>query len=342
MSNDTVRDEARRIVGEKEDTDYRIAPTAHAELYGDAAPEVAAVLRCGPVDSIARDYERIDGQAVRARDEFKTWASRMRWSILAAASASGFLAAKASWAAILGGDEFLSRSWTVVFGIVAVCAGIYAWICQQHVDRRNLLKNWMEKRADAETRRHVYFLTVCREAVDEQRHASPRTLHILLEYVRRYLLLEQCAYYEQRGSEHQRQADRLLSASWYALGAGMLINGVAVVIGLGNERLAAISVFALVANTLAAVLVNKEATDQDRRNAERYGRTRDALTYALSQVDGVHRALDQGDRGKLVRFVEAVVEPLSAEHRQWLASFDARLTALGRLQQELGGTQKTG
>jgi hypothetical protein len=54
-----------------------------------------------------------------------------------------------------------------------------------------------------------------------------------------------------------------------------------------------------------------------------------------SKLDEVRKKINEGNKEILLNFIEAVHEPLSVEHRQWLMGFGDKFSAIGRLEQEL-------
>ncbi len=64
-------------------------------------------------------------------------------------------------------------------------------------------------------------------------------------------------------------------------------------------------------------------------------RTRRALSELHGELDEVRQRIFTGEASVLDRFVEAVHEQLSLEHRQWTETFKHSSAALVRLEQEL-------
>jgi hypothetical protein len=77
---------------------------------------------------------------------------------------------------------------------------------------------------------------------------------------------------------------------------------------------------------------NSEATSQDRRNAERYGRTRELLDQLYAMLDKVRAGTAAGDLEVMHSYVDSVHDQLSLEHRQWLDELGATSQAVARLQ----------
>ncbi len=67
----------------------------------------------------------------------------------------------------------------------------------------------------------------------------------------------------------------------------------------------------------------REAVGQDRRNAERYGRTYELLRELDRRLDLVREAVLSFGNAPLLDYVLAINEQLSLEHRQWLGQTSA-------------------
>ena len=86
---------------------------------------------------------------------------------------------------------------------------------------------------------------------------------------------------------------------------------------------------------MASFATTREAVTQDRRNAERYGRTLAILENLHRKLDRVRAGLAGGRQDLLSEYVAAVHEQLSLEHRQWLKKGQDTLSALAKLRDTL-------
>ena len=84
----------------------------------------------------------------------------------------------------------------------------------------------------------------------------------------------------------------------------------------------------------------REAVNQDRRNAERYGRTYRVLEDLYKRLDDVRKAVYSAGIKPLSDFVAAVHEQLSLEHRQWLGELGEKRGAFAELEKTLKGLSK--
>ena len=74
---------------------------------------------------------------------------------------------------------------------------------------------------------------------------------------------------------------------------------------------------------------------QDKRNAERYRRTLFALEGINKDLDRVRHAAAAGDSDTVAKFVDAVNDELSLEHRQWLKEIEGASKPVRELKQAL-------
>ena len=207
------------------------------------------------------------------------------------------------------------------------------------VKEGRLLEDWMTARARAETKRLSYFTWLVEQS------ATPLDIDLellKLEYFRRYQLDLQIAYYRTRRTEHRRSAERTLSIAAWSVVLAAIASGTAGVLGAGKApEWAALGSLAVFGAALQAFAAAREATNQDRRNAERYERSAVALQGLRERLDDVRGGIAAGSRSVLVEYVAAVQDQLSLEHRQWLEAAESTQAGVARLdkalQSALGG-----
>ncbi|MEM1102775.1 MAG: hypothetical protein AAGH48_01570, partial [Pseudomonadota bacterium] len=163
-----------------------------------------------------------------------------------------------------------------------------------------------------------------------KKRGDPQILPYLLAYFVRYQLDVQSAFYKVRAADHRRAASRNLRIGaagtvLVTLSAGAAVQG----------PWSAFGVCGVVGAALIAFSVTREDVGQDRRNAERYARTLDALRGLLAEKDGVETAAHAGNFAAVGEYIAAVNEQLSLEHRQWLDAGESTRDALERLKTAL-------
>jgi hypothetical protein len=315
---------AREIIGADASSDYVMAPTEHARLYQSSAPDLAEVLRSSEVEVAARQYTERDAAALSAQTEFRTAYRRARTAVFIA----GIAAAALMVAGVLSGalSEAWSRTLLVGASIIGVVGGALAGLWIRRIGDGRLLETWMTRRAAAETERLRYF-----ELITKRAQLNEPLLQ--LEYFRRYQLDVQRAYYRTRSQQHRADANRAVAHSSGGIALASVGNGLAGVLALTlSSAWAAIAGLGLLGQAFATAVENSEATSQDRRNAERYDRTRESLDQLYALLDKVRAATAAGDLEALHSFVDSVNDQLSLEHRQWLEEFGAASQAVTRLQ----------
>jgi hypothetical protein len=328
--------DAAGIIGSGSPGDYRLSPLEHAEELKTSAPELAALLtRSAPVE-LARQYADADTEALVAERTFKRWVIRANWAVLVTATVSALLMAVALLTDTLGG---LTQATLIVLALTGVAAGGFASMSLFRVKEGRLLEDWMTARARAETKRLSYFTYIVNSSV------GPRDLQLellKLEYFRRYQLDLQLAYYKTRRSRHRNSAERTLSISAGSVLVAAIASGAAGVLGAVQSEWAALGSLAVFGAALQAFAASRESINQDRRNAERYDNTAQALLGLRERIDDVRLGIAAGSTSVLSEYVAAVQDQLSLEHRQWLEGAENMQAAVARLEKALssGASQK--
>ncbi len=323
---------ARDAVGEHAGDDYVIAPTQHAAALSGAAPQLADVLRGSGPETDAAEYERLDADAIGAQHDFKRTAARANGAILLTTWLGAAVLAASTLDGLLGSE--VSRVVAVACGAAGVVAGALGAMWLQRLKRGELFNRWMRARARAEAQRVRYFERVV--SAPDPGGGSPPLPLLQLEYVRRYLLDVELAFYRRRGADHRRGADRSLRLEGIALVLATVGTGIgALLVAAAGAELAAASALGIAGAALAGFAQSREAVTQDARNAERYERTREALVAVRERLDAVRAAAAVGDADPVRHFFESVVEQVSVEHRQWLDAAEQARGAIGRLEEAL-------
>ena len=328
--------DAAGIIGNGSPGDYPLSPVEHAEQLKTSAPKLAALLtRSAPVE-LARQYAEADTEALTAERTFKRWVIRANWAVLATATASALLMAVALLTGTLGG---LAQTTLIVLALIGVAAGGIASMSLFRVKEGRLLEDWMTARARAETKRLSYFSYI----VNSSLQPLDLQLELLkLEYFRRYQLDLQLAYYKTRRLGHRNSAERTLSISAGSVLVAAIASGAAGVLGALRSEWAALGSLAVFGAALQAFAASRESLNQDRRNAERYDNTAQALQGLRERLDDVRVGIAAGSPSVLGEYVAAVQDQLSLEHRQWLEGAENMQAAVARLEKALssGASQK--
>jgi hypothetical protein len=327
---------AAAAIGEGRPDDFILAPTTHAEELAGKAPALASLLRTAKIATLARQYERRDREAGDAQRRFK---DAMLWAN-AAVLATGVLGAAIMVVGIL--EEALDDAdlWPLllVLGLGALVSGAFASMWLFRVREGNLVEAWMSGRAHTESARLEYFATLAKAKTGE---SSELPLGLLkLEYFRRYQLDVQIAYYDRRGGQHRESADRTLTLGGFAAALGAVASGSAGIAASIEAPWAALAALGVIGTALAAFAATREAVNQDRRNAERYGRTLSALEILRGRLDDVRAGVLAGSQDLLEEYVAGVHEQLSLEHREWLSGKESTRSAVGKMDETLAALQK--
>jgi MFS family permease len=340
MAVEAIIQAAQDALGAAAPDDYRIAPTQHAGALSAAAPALAAVLRRSEITAAATCYEQADRDAGLAQTRFKQVGRRASLAVLLATCVSAALLVIGPLALVFG--AVFEKTGLIACGIAGAVIGGLATMWLARLRDGKLFEEWVTNRATAEMQRLDYFDKVT--AAEDGSPDSPIPLPLLqLEYFRRYQLDVQQAYFSERSQDHRRDAERTLRLAGLAVFLSSVAAGIAGVLGGAlSPVFASIAAVGVVGSALSAFASAREALSQDRRNAERYARTRDALVLLYGRLDAVRKAVAGGDRAPLTAFVIAVHDQLASEHRQWLAGAEGAKEAIAKLEESLKTLQLPG
>jgi hypothetical protein len=321
--------DAARIIGSGSPDDNGLSPLEHAAQLKTSAPKLAALLtRSAPVE-LARQYAEADTEALVAERTFKRWVIRANRAVLGTATVSALLMAVALLAGRLGG---LTQTILIVLALMGVATGGFASMSLFRVKEGRLLEDWMTARARAETKRLSYFNYIVNSSVGP---LDPQLELLKLEYFRRYQLDLQLAFYRTRRSGHRNSAERTLDISAGSVLVAAIASGAAGVLGALRSEWAALGSLAVFGASLQAFAAARESLNQDRRNAERYDNTAQALLGLRERLDDVRDGIAAGSASVLGEYVAAVQDQLSLEHRQWLEGAENMQAAVARLEKAL-------
>jgi hypothetical protein len=324
---------AQEIIGAGKDNDYVIAPTQHAAEFKAKAPGLSDILGSSAVNAAASNYEDSDREARVAQVEFKRVFNRSNKTVLLTAflialvMATGVLT---PWPVPL---EF-AKVLLIVLGVASVLTGAMAAYDLNTLRQGDLFKDWMSNRALAETGRLEYFSSVAKSTAGSGEGDVPIDL-LKLEYFRRFQLDVQRNFYRERSREHRQEAKRTLSYSGFAIAGAAVVTGLAGTLGFISPKFAAIAALGTAFTAFSSFAAMRAQVYQDQRNAERYGRTAQALQGITAKLDDVRKGVKEAGQEPLLAFIEAVHEQLSLEHRQWLGQQTEAENAFTRLQDTL-------
>ncbi len=326
---------AVEAIGPDDADDWSITPSRFSENV--ASPELAGALSHSSLTETARRYEKRDAEAVEIQKSFKSYSHRATWLVFAATTAAALLAGLQGF---IGPEaKGLARLSLASLGFCSLLAGAWAAIVLYLIGNEQLLQRWMTARAAAESARLDYF-----EKLTNRLAAGPSNPGLLLlglEFFRRYQLAVQLRYYEGRGRQHRLSQRKTLRVGAIAVGLLSLGSGGLGVAGaLVDEKLLPLAALGIIGAGLATVASRREELNQDGRNSERYGRTSDTLSHISEQHSDVQVALANGEAEVLLKYVGAVHDQLSLEHRQWLSDSDNVNSAIGQLRKALEGQRK--
>lgn len=324
---------ARDAIGEgNSDTDWKIVPTEHAELFADKAPSLAQTLRGSRPQGLAKMYEDLNDKAIKARDAFKDTARKADTAVFCTASLAALLLVGAGLQALLG----RAGPWVVgAIGPLGVVSGGLAAMWLHQIKGGNLAKRWGDERAKAEAKRLAYFKAVMEGTPDE-----PSKQLLALEYTRRFLLDNQIDYFRDRGGQHESAAGIALRSSSRAVFVASTLTAVAGLLSMRAPQLAVIAGLGVIASAYAALAVSKSDVNQDRKNADRYRHADDQLRERKLDIDTYCEKTVSGDKGAIQEFFEPIFVALEADHKGFLSDAEQRELAIGAMEKRLDAAKK--
>lgn len=323
--------DAAAAVGGGRPDDYVLSPVTHATELQASAPELAALLTHSRLVELAGQYKEADAEALAAQQRFRSWVTRANRAVLATATGSALLMATGLLKNALGAA---TQPLLIALALVSIACGAFASMALYRIKEGRLLEDWMTARARAETHRLSYFTAVVDESADP---VDARLEQLKLEYFRRYQLDLEIVFYRNRRSDHRASAERTLTIAAWSVLVAAVASGAAGILGALATEWAALGALAVLGTALQSFAAAREGVGQDRRNAERYERTLQALQSLRARLDDVRAAVASGSRSVLVEYVAAVQDQISLEHRQWLAAAESAQAAVGRLEEALKG-----
>lgn len=311
----TLTGYAEESIGFSTSHDYEIEPTMFPDHMEKGAPQLATLLRNQALAETARRYERNDKRAREEQVQFKRLSSQATWAIFAATISAASVALFTASSNEPGEGVQLIP---LFLGIVSLVGGAWAAWALHRVSGGRILERWMQARAAAETDRLGYFNRLVR-LVSEQHSDDPQLQMLCLEFFRRYQFTIQQKYYEERGVQHRHSLQKTVSLGSTAAFILALGSGGTAILGAFQAELLPFAAIGIIGTALATVASRREELNQDERNSERYRRTADLLSHIRERHSEVQKAVAIGDTEVLQRYVAAVHEQLSLEHRQWLS-----------------------
>jgi hypothetical protein len=288
-----------------------------ASLPEDAGP-LKRILQRENIQAIGATFDTADTKAVAAQRQYK-WLARF-------ASYAGF--ASVAVALLLfcpshGQSNDREFAAGYLLEISLVIASFAASYLIAHTQSFNI---WMSERALAESMRAKLFGEVAK-STDEVKAGETALLPLQLEYVRRYQLDVQTAFYIKRGIDHKTAAARLaklryLVVIFLIVGVVPLLYWLATSGGILTEIWErAFHSFGLLAGALQTLIATHEEQAHNARNAGRYESTgNNLLNLSQTPLEAARAAAALGDRATVMTFINKLHQQLSREHSEWLVA----------------------
>lgn len=309
------------------DTDWKLAPSEHAELLAKASAPLAEILQGARLSGLAKMYENLNQTAVQARDTFKNNVTRANQAVFCTATFGALLLIAGGLQGPLG----KTGSGVVIgIGILGIIAGGLAAMWLALVRGGSFAGRWAQERAKAEAKRLAYF-----KAFMDEAPAEPLQQLLAFEYTRRFLLDNQIDYFRDRGGQHEKAAGIALKKSTYAMFAASTATIGAGALSMLSPQLAVIAGLGVIASAYAALVVSQSSVNQDRRNADRYRLAGDQIEERKLEMDIYRLRIAAGEKGVLQEFFEPIFVALAADHKEFLNNAEQREIAISDIEGRL-------
>ena len=335
MSNahELIRTAYDAIGAGNSDTDWKIVPTEHAQMFKEKAPSLADNLLGARPQGLAEMYEDLNTKAIEARDNFKNTVSKVDIAVFCTASLSALLLVSGGLQVLLG----VFGPWVVkTIGLLGVISSGLAVMWLSQLQGGALSKRWAEERAKAEAKRLAYFKTVMEEAMDARLDQL-----LALEYTRRFLLDNQIDYFKGRGGEHENAASAALRTSTRAVFVSSSFTAIAGALSMWRPAFAVVAAVGVIASAYAVLAASRSAVNQDRKNADRYLAAEYQLKERKLDLDTYREKVASGENGAVQEFFVPIFLTLETDHRAFLSEAEQRELAIGNMEKRLDAAKET-
>lgn len=313
---------ARAAIGEgNSDTDWKIVPAEHSELFADKSAPLAQILQGARARGLAKMYEELNRMAVEARDNFKGTVTKSNAAIFCTASLGALLLITSGLQGLLGKAGPWIAGALGLLGVVS-CGLATMWLNQ--LKGGGLADKWAVERAKAEAKRLAYFKAIMDGASDE-----PYSQLLAFEYTRRFLLDNQIDYFRDRGGQHKRADGVALKTSTQAVFVASTVTAGAGILSMLEPQLAVIAGIGVIASAYSTLVVSWSSVNHDRRNADRYQHAKDQLEERKLDIDIYREKTATGDKRAVQEFFEPIFVILATDHREFLGDAEQREIAIG-------------
>jgi hypothetical protein len=324
-----VATKAAELLGAKSADDWKLEPSQHVARLLPEAAALKRMLDTELVKEIMDRYDRANGTAKNYQRSYKKFGRSEVYLSTAAAILGAMVLSMANIADPTPAYTYLRDS--LLFVQMICAAGVIG--VKYLLQHQQPFVKWNESRTIAESARIELFETVCgltkSKWEDVQRDGDFPLLPLQLEYFVRYQLDVQQIYYDTRGGQHRKAAQRYISFGAVVTFIAALA---AALVGVSNDigdGVSIASMAALVAPILLTAQTSLSRLNQDERNGARY-----EITYAhLKKIRG--ERLDEarlnaatGDPAAVHAFIQAVDSIISVEHSEWQAPETSAATAV--------------
>lgn len=330
-----VTEDAIAALGDNPPRNLDLEPHSHAARLPPPAGALARVLAQPALQDTFKSYEEAGKLAATAQRGYRRLVTFTFWFIGLAVLAA-LLAAVWPLGRPLDGQARLTAT-ALIYVALFTALIVMLWLSY-----RQLFMRWSVERASAELARNRIFDQVL-GATEPVKPGELPLLPLQLEYIRRYHLDLQRAFYRQRGEQHRRKAASARVFQWVTAVFVLLWTVFAVLatispwaeqgpvpavlqgpLGylLAYVELSQLDVIALAAGLIAGIVTlisfAMSTLENSLRNAARYQLSAHRLARLADRLADVRAAAAKGDATTVRGFVDELQSILAAEHKDWI------------------------
>ena len=335
--NQELIEKVKAAIGDDKPTDYKITPTKFPDELTTSAPELAEILKHSSFNEIAERYELHDKSAISTQRKFKSYAFQVTLGIFFATISGSLLAGLST---LIIESESIKRIILFFFGLVSTIGGGLAAFRIYQIKFQKILEEWMTERAKAETERLGYFNSLARHLVNKYNENIELKLHFVCMF-KRYQIEVQRLYYSTSSREHKKSLEKTTTIGAIAALILATSSGIFGILGAFDFKFLPIAAIGTIGTAISILATRREELNQDERNSERYSRTAESLSKIVEKHDDVLQEIVKGDKEDImIKYVDAVNDLLSLEHRQWINDISEMSAALENFEKSLTDIKK--
>lgn len=308
--------DAQKIIGKQDKNDWIINPKEHAASLPKEAETLKKILRSSKVEMLRQCFDQHNSQAIESQKLYlKQSKRRIIGSTLSVIVGAVILYVQSTDGILIDFSQYkdiiINTLGVIELGLLAMTT-YYVTILKNS----NMYEDWMDERSNAENVRIQYFKEITKSGDKNDIDLAK----LQLEYFYHYMLCVQLNYYEGRGEQHKKNANKFTTRTGMLTMIAAVVTAVPATINVAKSSTDIVALLAFISAVVAALTSMQSqlsALNEDQRNARRYQVVYYKLFRLTSELDTVRNTIEQGDRTALETFVKKTNKILAQENQEW-------------------------